>query len=121
MKNTNNNNGKSAKVNNNLNLNNLRSQMKTQLGSPVFAIKQLYTIAEAEVCGDIRKILPKVGKNKAVELHVDALAKFAKLGEVKTITRTIKGVESRIEYTVKRVSVDCALRYFLSLYKESHK
>lgn len=95
-------------------LNNVRSEFKNQSGTLSFCLKAIYAAidnarendAQAE---NLKKIMPK-SKSEAYN-HCERIVKFSKIGEQKTVKRTVKQCETTYTITVKP-TVDAVLRYF---------
>lgn len=98
-------------------LNNVRNEFKNQSGTLSFCLKAIYSAIDNAKENDqqaenLKKIMPK-SKAEAYN-HCEKIAKFAKIGEQKTVNRTVKSCETTYTITVKP-TVDAVLRYFTKL------
>lgn len=99
-------------------LQDLRKEMKNVKGTFFLCVNTLF--AYAEICPQLKKILP-ASKNKAkTEEHEQACKDFVKFGETLTrkVTRNIDGIRctTEITYIKNNITLDECLRYFLQVY-----
>ena len=102
----------------NVKLSDLRKEMKNVKGTYFLCVNTLF--AYAEICPQLKKILPQ-SKNKAkTEEREKACKEFVKFGETLTrkVSKIIDGVRctTEITYTKNNITLDECLRYFLSIY-----
>ena len=95
-------------------LNNVRNEFKNQSGTLSFCLKTIYAAIEQakeddQQAENLKKIMPK-SKVEAYN-HCEKIAAFAKIGEQKTVKRTVKACETTYTITIKP-TVDAVLRYF---------
>lgn len=95
-------------------LNNVRNEFKNQSGTLSFCLKAIYSAIENAKENDqqaenLKKIMPKA-KSEAYS-HCEQIVKYAKIGEQKTVKRTVKACETTYVITIKP-TVDVVLRYF---------
>lgn len=99
-------------------LQDLREEMKNVKGTYFLCVNTLF--AYAEICPQLKKILPQ-SKNKAkTEEHEKACKEFVKYGEILTrrVSKLIDGIRctTEVTYIKNNITLDECLRYFLSIY-----
>lgn len=99
-------------------LQDLRKEMKNVKGTFFLCVNTLF--AYAEICPQLKKILPQ-SKNKAkTEEHEIECKKFVKFGETLTrkVSKMVDGVRctTEITYIKNNITLDECLKYFLQVY-----
>lgn len=102
----------------NVKLSDLRKEMKNVKGTFFLCVNTLF--AYAEICPQLKKILPQ-SKNKAkTEQHEKECKEYVKFGETLTrkVSKMVDGVRctTEVTYTKNNITIDECLRYFLSIY-----
>lgn len=104
----------------NVKLSDLRKEMKNVKGTYFLCVNTLF--AYAEICPQLKKILP-ASKNKAkTEEHEKSCKEFVKFGETLTrkVSKNVDGIRctAEVTYTKNNITLDECLRYFLKIYNE---
>lgn len=102
----------------NVKLSDLRKEMKNVKGTFFLCVNTLF--AYAEVCPQLKKILPQ-SKNKAKTAeHEQGCKDFVKFGETLTrkVSKIVDGVRctTEVTYIKNTITLDECLRYFLNIY-----